>query len=135
MARVQWVVSRLKNWELYMDKQRRGGMGYYTRSAFLNEVSSGQRNSVVPVNDIEADITHQAVMSLRGSHPQLYRTLDCIYLKGIGHAATSRREGVGLSTISARLETADRLLAAWFTERQERAKMSSTGYSSALHFP
>ncbi len=121
MARVEWVKLRLNNWALWRARNDGGGGGFMSQSAFLNGGGSGYREAIVPVDDVDASVTDDAVESLRTTRPQLYRTLHCIYPKGMGIKGTARECGCGESTIKAHLEIADGVLALWFSERLERS--------------
>ncbi len=118
MARIEWVQLRLNNWALWKDRENSGGMGFKTQSSFLNEASTDRyRESVIPVDDIDASVTNTAVESLKDARSDLYGTLQCIYPKGLGIKETARRGGCAESTIKARLEQADKALSDWFTSR------------------
>jgi len=123
MARIEWVKQRLENWALYKERESRGGLGYATQSSFLNEATTDRyRESRIPVDDVDAGITDQAVESLRASRGHLHLTLQYVYLKGLGHRESARRMGVVESTITARLDEADRAIAQWFSARQEATR-------------
>ena len=123
MARIEWVKIRLQNWALWKDRESRGGLGYATQSSFLKEAhQAGFRESVIPVDDVDAAITNTAVESLRAGRSHLYATLQAYYIKGWGEKESARRLAVAESTIRARLDEADRALSAWFGERHEQQK-------------
>lgn len=121
MARIEWIKLRLNNWALWSARKTDGGSGFSSQAAFLRTAGSGYREAVVPVDDVDASVTDEAVESLRLTRPQLYRTLHCIYPKGMGIKGTARECGCGESTIKAHLEIADGVLALWFSDRSERA--------------
>lgn len=124
MARIDWVKYRLNNWALWKEREASGGLGFYTQSAFLNEVATSDRyrESIIPVDDVDASITNEAVESLKPERSHLYQTLQHIYPKGLGIKETARRLGRVESTIKAQLEQADRVLSDWFGERAEKRK-------------
>lgn len=119
MARIEWVKLRLNNWALWKHREATGGLGYASQAAFLNEPSGGYRESIIPVDDVDAAVTNSAVESLRDKRYQLYETLQCIYPRGLGIKETARRCGLAESTIKAHLDQADHALAEWFRERAE----------------
>lgn len=127
MARIEWVRLRLDNWALWKDREQSGALGWATQAAFLNgEPTGGYRESRVPVDDVDASLTNTAVESLKLTRGHLYETLHCIYPRGLGVRETARRMARAESTIKAQLEQADRALADWFTERQQRREKSFT---------
>ncbi len=128
MARIEWVKQRLENWALWKVREASGGMGFYNQSSFLKEATTADRyrESRIPVDEVDASVTDQAVQHMKQSRPPLYETLHAIYLEGSGIKGAARHAGVGESTIKARLEEADRALRTWFQERDERRKMLAT---------
>jgi hypothetical protein len=119
VARIEWVDQRLKNWALWIERQAGGGLGFYSQSSFLNEVDSSRyREARIPVDEVDAGVTNEAVKSLLPERKHLHDTLQGIYVQGLGVRETARRECCAESTIKARLEQADHVLAVWFTERK-----------------
>lgn len=123
MARIEWVKHRLDNWALWKDRESRGGLGFATQSAFLAERVDRYREAQLPVDDVDAEVTNQAVESLRDGKQHLYKTLQCIYVKGIGIKMTARMMARAESTISANLDSADHVLSEWFNARAEAKKV------------
>lgn len=126
MARIEWVKLRLNNWALYKAREAGGGLGFATRSALLREPSGGYRESVIPVDDVDAALTNQAVESLKPGRVHLYDTLHCIYLKDTGTKGAAHHLGCAPSTVNERLCRADVALAQWFRERSEKKNSLST---------
>lgn len=126
MARIEWVKLRLNNWALWRARDMSGGSGWASQSSFLFERSGGYRESTVPVDDVDASVTNEAVEALKPDKVHLYDTLQCIYPHGMGIAATARRLCVAESTIKARLDQADQVLRLWFSDRAERKKSFPT---------
>lgn len=126
MARIEWVKLRLNNWALWKERESRGGLGFATRSVLLCESSSSYRESVIPVDEVDAGVTNSAVEALRPGRVQLWQVLQLIYVQGVGIKEAARRAGRAESTIKAQLEQADHALSAWFGERTERKKSLST---------
>jgi hypothetical protein len=123
MARVEWVKIRLQNWAMWKERESRGGLGFAKQSSFLNEAAQGgYRESIIPVDDIDAALTNSAVESMRAGRFHLYETLQAYYVKGWGEKESARRMSVAESTIRARLDEADRALVLWFSEYQERQR-------------
>lgn len=126
MARIEYIKHRLDNWAKWKARDQGGGLGWASQAAFLNEYSSDRyREARIPIDDVDASVTDQAVEALLPDHAHLYRTLQCIYPHGLGIRETARREGVAESSIKARLDAADRALQLWFAARED-AKRSFT---------
>lgn len=127
MARIEWVKLRLNNWALWKVRDAGGGLGYSSTTSFLHEASSDRyRESVIPVDDVDASVTDQAVEALKPERVHLYETLHLIYVAGIGIKECARRSSRAESTIKAHLDQADQTLAQWFRERSDRSKRSFT---------
>lgn len=120
MARLDWVHSRLKNWERWHCQQRAGSLGFATQSAFLNDFPGADRVSRIPIDEVEASVTNDAVEALKLPRPVLYQTLWLVYPMGLGPTGAAKRLECHASNIHANLGVADRVLAAWFTERAEK---------------
>lgn len=123
MARIEWVKQRLENWALWKEREQRGGLGFYTSSAFTWQVvdTSGYRELLSTVDDVEAQKTDAAVQSLRPMHPQLLRTVELIYLEDRGIRQTAMLMCKAESTIKANLEKADAAIALFLRlKAQER---------------
>jgi hypothetical protein len=124
MARMEWVEHRLNNWALWKERERSGGLGYATRSSFLNELVDGgrYREARIPVDEVDASVTDEAVESLKvqAGRSHLYVTLTWIYVQGIGVKQTAWRMNRAESTVRAQLGQADQVLAEWFRERKQR---------------
>lgn len=121
MARVEWVKQRFENWALWKERENRGGLGFYTSSSFTWTMvdTSGYRELMSTVDDIEAQQTDAAVTSLLATQPQLHRTLVLIYLEDKGIRNTAAIMCKAESTIKANLEKADHAVAAWLREQAQ----------------
>ena len=126
MARIEWVRQRLHNWALYKERESGGGLGFATQSVLLAERSSGYRESIVPVDEVDAALTNQAVEALRPAREHLYLTLHCIYIRDMGIKGTARHTCKAESTVHSHLDQADVALSTWFGERAEAKKKSFT---------
>lgn len=134
MARIDWVTVRLNNWALWKVRERSGGMGFATQAAFLNDAAGETRPEArIPVDEIEAAITDQAVESLKAPRPHLYRALQCVYPLGMGVKAAARECNCATSTIYSLLNVADGVLAEWFRERAEKARQAQSAYIQRTH--
>lgn len=129
MARIEWVELRLKNWALWAAKGQDGGLGFKKTSALMERVDNDRyREAPLPIDDIDAEVTDRGVASLKPTRAHLYATLQMFYVRGKGTQESARELGCAASTISARLGEADRALALWFTEEQERQKAGKSAY-------
>lgn len=120
MARIEWVKARLDNWAKWRCQMAGGGLGFASQAAFLNDAPGGDRESKIPIDEIEASITHDAVESLKAARPQLYAVLQCMYPFGLGVTGTCRKLECERANVYALLDVADRQLAAWFADRAEK---------------
>lgn len=121
MARIDWVKRRLENWARWKVREQSGGLGFSRQASFLRDAPAGSdRESKIPIDEIEASVTDEAIEAMKGTRPHLYETVQLIYFAGIGCNAASRYMGVAPSTVKANLEAADRELRVWFNERDER---------------
>ena len=127
MARIEWVRLRLSNWALWKERESSGGLGWHSQAAFLAEASTDRyRESIIPVDDVDASLTNTAVESLKLTRSHLYLTLQYIYPQGKGVKQTARIMGRAESTIKAQLDEADRALQEWFNARAEMRRNSFT---------
>lgn len=125
MARTEWVKLRLDNWALWVDRQSRGGLGFASQAAFLNDVSGDRfRDSIIPIDEVDASVTDQAVQSLRLPRPALFMVLQLYYVKGCGVQGVMRELSCSRASVHANLDQADRAIARWFSDRDEAAKAS-----------
>lgn len=121
MARIEWVKQRLDNWARWKEREQSHGLGFYSQSAFLRVAvdSGGYREASIPVDDVEARQTDDAVQSLLADHGHLHRTLVLIYLEDSGIKAAALRLVCAESTVKARLDQADHLVAAFLRMRAQ----------------
>ncbi len=134
MARLDWVDARLKNWERWCCSMRGNGLGFASQASFLNDHPGADREIKIPIDEVEASITHDAVESLKVDRPRVYEVLYLVYPFGLGAGGTAKRLQCERSNVYALLEVGDRLLAGWFTARAERQaalqKATQTAYST-----
>lgn len=116
MARIKWVAERFKRWGAWRARKDSHGLGYARSSIFMALPSGGVSEAVVPINDLEASQTDQAVESLRFKRSHLHLALVLIYVENLGIAKAARKMGRAESTIKANLEEADRAVADWFDQ-------------------
>lgn len=121
MARLDHIKRRLDNWAMWKERGTSGGLGFATRSILLSETwSRGSYNGmIIPVMEAEAEETDKAVQALKLARPQLYVTIECIYLRDLGIKATAQRTQRAESTIKAQLGQADHAVAGWLNDRAD----------------
>jgi hypothetical protein len=131
MARIEWVKQRLENWALWKERERSGGLGFSTQSVLLSDPVDRGREMPLPVLEIEAEQTNQAVESLKLGRGHLYVTLQYIYIKGVGVKEAARRMSRAESTIKANLEQADHAIRLWFDAQAEIAARKKAATADA----
>jgi hypothetical protein len=119
MARIEWIKHRLENWALWKVRESSGGLGWSTQSVLLANVVDCSREIPLPVDEIDAEKTNQAVESLKLGRGHLYVTLQLIYIKGLGIRETGRQMARAESTVKANLDSADHALREWFNAKAE----------------
>jgi DNA-directed RNA polymerase specialized sigma24 family protein len=121
MARIDWVKQRLDNWARWKEREQSHGLGFYTQSAFLRMAVdvSGMRETTIPVDDVEARDTDDAVQALLGEYAHLHRTLVLIYLEDTGIRKAAQQLVCAESTVKARLEQADHHIATFLRLRAQ----------------
>jgi hypothetical protein len=119
MARIEWIKLRLENWALWKARESSGGLGWSTQSVLLANVVDCSREIPLPVDEIDAEKTNQAVESLKLGRGHLYVTLQLIYIKGLGIRETGRQMARAESTVKANLDSADHALREWFNAKAE----------------
>ena len=136
MARIEYMRLRLNNWALWKARESAGGLGFASQSSFLNDFDNDRyREARIPVDDVDAALTNQAVEALLPARENLYATLQCMYPQAMTARETARKCGVAESTIKARLEQADLALTLWLRDRREaNAKRSSATETFSVHF-
>lgn len=130
MARLEHIKRKLDNWALWKARQNDAGLGWHARSVLAVDVwNRGSYNgAIIPHFEQEAELTNQAVESLKLGKGHLYVTLDCIYIKDLGVKQAARRMLRAESTIKAQLEQADHAIDSWLSawaEEQERKRVAA----------
>ena len=124
MARIEYIKQRLENWARWHQQRDGGGLGYPSQSAFVRLMPrSGPGEAVIPINDLDASETEDAVNSLRLVKSHLYLMLHHIYVQNWDIKRTAKALCKAESTIKAHLDQADHALQAWFTARAELRQM------------
>lgn len=132
MARIEWVKHRLENWARWCQQSESGSLGYPKQSAFTRLGSSGGRNEgALPISDLEASETDDAVKSLQFTQSHLYEAVTLTYAKGLPRHLVAKRMCRGESTISKNLEDADHALKRWLDAKHAvKHKLATTAKSS-----
>lgn len=119
MARIDWIQLRLKNWALWKVAGNSGGLGFRSQAAFLAMHVDCNRDSPLPIDDIDAEKMDRAVESLKLGKGHLHKTLQLHYIKGLGLKDVALQMDRAISTIKANLDQADHALQEWFNAQDE----------------
>ncbi len=120
MSKIDWVETRLLNWARWKAAEASGGLGYASASMLTERVDQSRyRESVIPVDSVEADVTEQAVKALP---PDLGRTVYLLYVQDSGVKQGAKLLGIGERAVAQRVDTAHAALARWFSDRLERQR-------------
>lgn len=131
MARIEWVRHRLENWARWSQQSESGALGYPKQTAFARMAPSRGRNeSSVPVADLEASETDDAVKSLQFTQSHLYLALSLTYAKGLPCYQVAKRMGRAESTVKRNLEDGDRAIARWLEDKQKIREAAKRGFTS-----
>lgn len=137
MARIDWVHHRLSNWARWHHTMNSGGLGFATQAAFLADAADRDQppGARIPVDEIEAEITHEAVEALKLGNGHLHQTLTLYYLRGMGITLTAKAMRRADSTVHANLARADVWLVQWFAERRQRKQAEAAQLQLQLRSP
>jgi hypothetical protein len=111
MARIEWVHHRLERWAKWRATGRStGGAGCHPMWRQADSGDASQRESVVPINDLECACTEASIKRLS---EVLAETLVSYYLQDAEQ--TRRRMRISSATLSQRITDAHRILAVEWT--------------------
>ncbi|MCR5864665.1 hypothetical protein [Aquincola sp. J276] len=119
MARIDWIEHRLLNWARWKSRSGGGALGYARVPLGVQTPSTrdAYADVPIPVNDIEAGVTDDAVQRL----PSELRATIVEYYTGTGGEQDHLKVlCCAKATLYARIERAHRLLAAHFHSEQQR---------------
>ncbi len=119
MNRIEWVKQRIENWALWLVRESTGGYGWATQSVLLANRVDESREAMLPIDETDAQLTHQAIESLRAGRGHLHAVLHCYYIKGLGIKGTAQYMQRAESTVKANLGAADHAVRDWFNARAE----------------
>lgn len=124
MARIDWVDHGLHNWARWKVSGGSGGRGrsvLTSASVFDMRVRShsGYRETPIPITDHEAQLMDRAVQALQVKDERLHRTVCLSYLGNLTRLGVAMAEAISERTVHARLEDADRAIAAWYRARAD----------------
>lgn len=128
MARIEHIHRRLLTWGAWRARREDAGLGFPKVNILLSMGgggAGGYRETVVPLNEIEAAETDRAVESLKLAKSHLYLTLHYIYIRNTGVTGTARKMGRSRSTINAQLDQADVEVARWLDDRREQREAAA----------
>lgn len=92
-GRDEWIRARLDNWARWMLSSADMALGYPRQAAFTRRipVPSCTDSGRIPIDDVEARATHDAIEALRFEAPHLHLVLHCRYVGDPRQPANRRR--------------------------------------------
>lgn len=96
MAQHEWVRLRLDNWASWLERSERGTLGYPRQATFAKWQPSSSDGAHVPVNDVQARATDDAINALRYVRPRWFLVL---HLRWAGDPRLPLRERGGPLTV------------------------------------
>lgn len=119
----KYIREKLENWARWSQQREMGSLGYPKQSAFARMgAASGRTEAVVPLDNLDASETQDAVESLRFTQSGLHMVLVLTYAKGLPRQRVARLMTCEESTIKANLLRAECALARWFEDRDALKK-------------
>ncbi len=108
MPKHDWVKDLLENWARWVTERNSGGLGFPRQSPFmrLGGSAAGPDGPVIPVDDVDARRTHDAVESLRLTRSHLYLVVCCRWI-GDPRQTSRRRRPLTLGETAAALCCSD----------------------------
>lgn len=121
MARIDHIKRRLENWSRWSLAKSAGALGFSSASPLtrIGIPRSSMHFNVSTDSDSECMETERAVLSLRTTQIDLWKTLNLYYIKGYDIARCASIERISVSSISARLGRADSAIEAWLSAQKE----------------
>lgn len=116
MARDVEIERKLMQWASW--KEGRGGSLGYKSAGFELRTAGGYREAAIPINDIEAGVTDQAVLRLPSAHRA---AVEAYYLRGGSVAQAAARLCIGERMLQVRIGQAHDMLRRWFADRERAA--------------
>lgn len=119
MARIEDIERRLQNWARRKLGATRSGLGYASMRWDGGIPTPGNRESIVPTIDCEAEETDRAVMALES---RLRATAEVEYLQGWSLRRKAQHLACSEPTVKARVWQAHRQLSRWLSEKAHAAR-------------
>ena len=121
MARIEWIRHKLDNWGRWCTQQDSGGLGYPRQWAvgrIGGSVASSEAS--IPIDNLDASKTDQAVKSLQGRQSHLYLVLTLHYAHGLPRHLVAKRMARTERQVRNNLEEADAALARYFEDKKAK---------------
>lgn len=120
MARIEDIERRLQNWARWKLGATRSGLGYASMRWGGGIPTQGNRESVVPTIDCEAEETDRAVMALES---RLRATVEVEYLQGWSLRRKAQHLACSEPTVKSRIWQAHRHLSQWLADKAQQARV------------
>lgn len=113
--RHEWLRDRLDNWARWSVQRECGAQGWARESPFVKwgaPAGGVAAEARIPVDDVSAGQTHEAVQGLRLVNGTWWRALHCVYI-GDPMADKRRRVPMGHAEIGRVMGVTDRAVRNW----------------------
>jgi hypothetical protein len=120
MARIEDIERRLQNWARWRLGATRSGLGYASMRWDGGIRTPGNRESIVPTIDCEAEETDRAVMALAST---LRATVEVEYLQGWSLRRKAQHLACSEPTVKSRIWQAHRHLSHWLADKAQLAQV------------
>jgi hypothetical protein len=127
MARIEHIKHRLERWGVWLDQRVNGGTGYPKQSSFLRLPGPiGGLCGAISAQDLECGQTHDAVLSLQFTRPELYRCIELVYCENKAYKQVASAMFKNESTVRSYLDQADKLVEQFLREKRESVGVVQT---------
>lgn len=120
----EWLRARLDNWARWVVQRETGALGWSRQSPLIGWMpSAGVVEARIPIDDVGAGETEQALQGLRLVNGTWWRALQCVYV-GDPMADKRRRRPMGHAEIARVMGVTDRAVRNWLSAAMDHLAVS-----------